>query len=162
MTACQDEGMSEHAVQGIDEVLAASRGLLGVVARSLAPALEDVTVPQFRLIVLVVSLGPTRSGDLADRLAVGPSTLTRNVDRLVAGGWVERRPGTDNRREVRIAATDRGRALVDEVTERRRRELEAIVAGMPEQDRAVAVAGMAAFRRAMGEPAPEEVSAFGG
>ncbi|MFB9665209.1 MarR family transcriptional regulator [Curtobacterium albidum] len=154
--------MSEHAVQGIDEVLAASRGLLGVVARSLAPALEDVTVPQFRLIVLVVSLGPTRSGDLADRLAVGPSTLTRNVDRLVAGGWVERRPGTDNRREVRIAATDRGRALVDEVTERRRRELEAIVAGMPEQDRAVAVAGMAAFRRAMGEPAPEEVSAFGG
>lgn len=162
MTACQDEGMSEHAVQGIDEVLAASRGLLGVVARSLAPALEDVTVPQFRLIVLVVSLGPTRSGDLADRLAVGPSTLTRNVDRLVAGGWVERRPGTDNRREVRIAATDRGRALVDEVTERRRRELEAIVAGMPEQDRAVAVAGMAAFRRAMGEPAPEEVSGFGG
>ncbi|RDH97989.1 DNA-binding MarR family transcriptional regulator [Curtobacterium sp. AG1037] len=162
MTACQDEGMSEHAVQGIDEVLAASRGLLGVVARSLAPALEDVTVPQFRLIVLVVSLGPTRSGDLADRLAVGPSTLTRNVDRLVAGGWVERRPGADNRREVRIAATDRGRALVDEVTERRRRELEAIVAGMPEQDRAVAVAGMAAFRRAMGEPAPEEVSAFGG
>ncbi|MCS5487008.1 MarR family transcriptional regulator [Curtobacterium flaccumfaciens pv. beticola] len=154
--------MTEHAVQGIDEVLAASRGLLGVVARSLAPALEDVTVPQFRLIVLVVSLGPTRSGDLADRLAVGPSTLTRNVDRLVAGGWVERRPGTDNRREVRIAATDRGRALVDEVTERRRRELEAIVAGMPEQDRAVAVAGMAAFRRAMGEPAPEEVSAFGG
>ncbi|MCS6523989.1 MarR family winged helix-turn-helix transcriptional regulator [Curtobacterium citreum] len=154
--------MSEHAVQGIDEVLAASRGLLGVVARSLAPALEDVTVPQFRLIVLVVSLGPTRSGDLADRLAVGPSTLTRNVDRLVAGGWVERRPGADNRREVRIAATDRGRALVDEVTERRRRELEAIVAGMPEQDRVVAVAGMAAFRRAMGEPAPEEVSAFGG
>ncbi|MDK8173622.1 MarR family transcriptional regulator [Curtobacterium citreum] len=154
--------MTEHAVQGIDEVLAASRGLLGVVARSLAPALEDVTVPQFRLIVLVVSLGPTRSGDLADRLAVGPSTLTRNVDRLVAGGWVERRPGADNRREVRIAATDRGRALVDEVTERRRRELEAIVAGMPEQDRAVAVAGMAAFRRAMGEPAPEEVSAFGG
>ena len=162
MTACQDEGMSEHAVQGIDEVLAASRGLLGVVARSLAPALEDVTVPQFRLIVLVVSLGPTRSGDLADRLAVGPSTLTRNVDRLVAGGWVERRPGTDHRREVRIAATDRGRALVDEVTERRRRELEAIVAGMPEQDRAVAVAGMAAFRRAMGEPAPEEVSSLGG
>lgn len=162
MTACQDEGMSEHAVQGIDEVLAASRGLLGVVARSLAPALEDVTVPQFRLIVLVVSLGPTRSGDLADRLAVGPSTLTRNVDRLVAGGWVERRPGAGNRREVRIAATDRGRALVDEVTERRRRELEAIVEGMPEQDRAVAVAGMAAFRRAMGEPAPEEVSAFGG
>ncbi|MGN7192346.1 MarR family winged helix-turn-helix transcriptional regulator [Curtobacterium sp. MCBA15_004] len=154
--------MSEHADQGIDEVLAASRGLLGVVARSLAPALEDVSVPQFRLIVLVATLGPTRAGELAERLAVGPSTLTRNVDRLVTGGWVERRPSADSRREVRIAATERGHALVDEVSARRRTELEAIVAGMPEQDREVAVAGMAAFRRAMGEPTPEEVSAFGG
>jgi len=148
--------------EGVDEVLAASRGLLGVVARSLAPALERVTVPQFRLIVLVTALGPTRSGDLAERIAVGPSTLTRNVDRLVAGGWVERRTGTDSRREVLVAATERGRALVDEVTERRRRELAELVTRVPESDRPTVVAGMAALRRAMDEPAPEEVSAFGG
>lgn len=154
--------MGEGPDHGIDEVLAASRGLLGVVARSLAPALESVTVPQFRLIVLVATLGPTRAGDLAERLAVGPSTLTRNVDRLVSGGWVERRPASDNRREVLVAPTDRGRALVAEVTDRRRRELEEIVARVPEADRAVVTAGMAALRRAMDEPSPEEVSAFGG
>jgi DNA-binding MarR family transcriptional regulator len=154
--------MGERPDHGIDEVLAASRGLLGVVARSLAPALESVTVPQFRLIVLVVSLGPTRAGVLADRLAVGPSTLTRNVDRLVAGGWVERRASSDNRREVLVAPTERGRALVAEVTDRRRRELEEIIERVPVADRAVVTAGMAALRRAMGEPSPEEVSAFGG
>lgn len=154
--------MADTAPQGIDELLAASRGLLGVVARSLAPALEDVTVPQFRLIVLVVTLGPTRSGDLAERLAVGPSTLTRNVDRLVSGGWVERRPGEESRREVLIAATPRGSALVDEVTARRRRELEDVLQRVPAADRAAAVAGMAALRRAMNEPLPEEISAFGG
>lgn len=154
--------MAETVPEGTDELLAASRGLLGVVARSLAPALEDVTVPQFRLIVLVVTLGPTRSGDLAERLAVGPSTLTRNVDRLVAGGWVERRPGEESRREVLIASTDRGRALVDEVTERRRRELATILSHVPEHERASVVEGMAALRRAMGEPLPEEISAFGG
>lgn len=146
---------------GIEEVFAVSRGLLGVVARSLAPALEDVTVPQFRLIVLVTTLGPTRSGDLADRLAVGPSTLTRNVDRLVRGGWVERRPGEDSRREVLVAATARGRALVDEVSERRRAEIAEVVARVPEDERAAVVAAMAALRRAMDEPLPEEVSAFG-
>lgn len=146
----------------LDEVLAASRGLLGVVARSLTTALEHVTVPQFRLIVLVSTLGPTRAGDLADRLAVEPSTLTRNVDRLVAGGWVERRPGSTNRREVLVAATDRGRALVDEVSERRRRELAEVLERVPEADRAVVVAGMRALRTAMDEPLPEEVSAFGG
>lgn len=154
--------MSDAAPEGIDELLAASRGLLGVVARSLAPALEDVTVPQFRLIVLVVTLGPTRSGDLAERLAVGPSTLTRNVDRLVSGGWVERRPGEESRREVLIAATERGHVLVDEVTARRRQELAEVLARVPAEQRAAAVAGMAALRRAMNEPLPEEISAFGG
>ncbi|WP_439689141.1 MarR family winged helix-turn-helix transcriptional regulator [Curtobacterium sp. SP.BCp] len=146
----------------IDEVLAASRGLLGIVARSLAPALEHVTVPQFRLIVLVTTLGPTRAGDLAERLAVEPSTLTRNVDRLVAGGWVERRPGAANRREVLVAATDRGRALVDEVSARRSRELAEVLERVPEAERPAVVAGMRALRTAMDEPLPEEVSAFGG
>ncbi|MFJ4296089.1 MULTISPECIES: MarR family winged helix-turn-helix transcriptional regulator [unclassified Curtobacterium] len=146
----------------IDEVLAASRGLLGIVARSLTPALEHVTVPQFRLIVLVTTLGPTRAGDLAERLAVEPSTLTRNVDRLVAGGWVERRPGAANRREVLVAATDRGRALVDEVSARRSRELAEVLERVPEAERPAVVAGMRALRTAMDEPLPEEVSAFGG
>ncbi|PCN48619.1 MarR family transcriptional regulator [Curtobacterium sp. 'Ferrero'] len=145
-----------------DELLAASRGLLGVVARSLTAALEHVTVPQFRLIVLVTTLGPTRSGDLAERLAVGPSTLTRNVDRLVSGGWVERRTGEDNRREVLIAPTEAGRSLVAEVTERRTRELETVLARVPEPQRAVVVEGMRALRTAMDEPLPEEISAFGG
>lgn len=154
--------MADAAPDGTDELLAASRGLLGVIARSLAPALEEVTVPQFRLIVLVATLGPTRSGDLAERLAVGPSTLTRNVDRLVSGAWVERRPGAENRREVLIAATDRGRALVDEVSAHRRQELVAVLDRIPSADRAVVVAGMAALRRAMNEPLPEEISVFGG
>ncbi|WP_144765784.1 MarR family winged helix-turn-helix transcriptional regulator [Curtobacterium sp. 9128] len=154
--------MTDSVPEGTDELLAASRGLLGVVARSMAPALEDVTVPQFRLIVLVVTLGPTRSGDLAERLAVGPSTLTRNVDRLVAGGWVERRPGEESRREVLIAATQRGWDLVAEVTERRRQELATVLLRVPEAERAAVVTGMGALRRAMGEPLPEEISGFGG
>lgn len=146
----------------IDEVLAASRGLLGVVARSLSSALEHVTVPQFRLIVLVTTLGPTRAGDLADRLAVDRSTLTRNVDRLVARGWVLRQATEGNRREVRIAATDAGRALVDEVSAVRARELAQVLDRVPEGERATVVAGMRALRTAMDEPLPEAISAFGG
>lgn len=147
---------------GIDELLAASRGLLGVVARSLAPALEHVTVPQFRLVVLVTTLGPTRSGDLAERLAVGPSTLTRIVDRLVEDGWVERSPSAESRREVLVGATERGRALVADVMERRRVEIVGLLDAVPEDERAAVVAGAASLRRAMHEPLPEEISAFGG
>ncbi|PZE56997.1 MarR family transcriptional regulator [Curtobacterium sp. MCPF17_047] len=154
--------MSDAPPEGIDELLAASRGLLGVVARSLAPALEDVTVPQFRLIVLVTTLGPTRSGDLAERLAVGPSTLTRNVDRLVADGWVERLPSAESRREVLVGATDQGRALVADVMERRRVEIVGLLASLGEDERATVFAGAAVLRRAMHEPLLEEISGFGG
>lgn len=147
---------------GTDDVLAASRGLLGVVARSMAPALELVSVPQFRLIVLLTTLGPTRSTDLADRLAISSSTLTRNVDRLVAGGWVERRANESSRREVLVVATDQGRELVAEVTARRVQEITELLAGLSDEDRAQAAAGAAVLRRAFDEPLPEEISAFGG
>lgn len=154
--------MAAPGDDGVEQLLGASRGLLGIVARSLAPALEHVTVPQFRLIVLVSALGPSRAGDLAERLAVDASTLTRNVDRLVAGGWVERRSAEGSRREVRVSATAQGRELVAEVTERRRTELEAVLAAVPAGERAAVVAGADALRRAMSEPLPEEISGFGG
>lgn len=147
---------------GVEDLVAASRALLGVVARSLAPALEEVTVPQFRLLVLAGELGPVRSSDLAERLAVGGSTLTRSVDRLVAGGWLERRAGASDRREVLVAATEAGLRLVGEVTDRRRAELARVVARMTPRDRALLARGAAAFHRAADEPLPEELSPFGG
>jgi DNA-binding MarR family transcriptional regulator len=148
--------------EGLDELIGVSRGLLGVVARSLAPALEDVTVPQFRLIVLVTTLGPTRSVDLAERLAVSTSTLSRNLDRLVAGGWVERRPSETSRREVHIAVTDRGVQLVREVTARRTDELRVVLERVPADERATLARAAELLRTAMREPLPEEVSGFGG
>lgn len=154
--------MADHDPEGIEELLGASRGLLGLVARSLAPALEDVTVPQFRLIVIVATLGPTRSRDLAARLAVTTSTLTRNVDRLVAGGWVERRTNATSRREVLVEATDRGLRLVDEVSQRRRAELVDVLERVPAERRAEVVAAAAVLRQVMDEPDPASISAFGG
>ncbi|WP_066514856.1 MarR family winged helix-turn-helix transcriptional regulator [Curtobacterium ammoniigenes] len=147
---------------GLEEVVGASRGLLGVVARSLAPALEDVTVPQLRLIVLAATLGPTRSRDLAERLGVSTSTFTRNVDRLEAGGWVHRRINEESKREVFVEATRQGRELVDDVTARRRAELKTLLDSMPPEDREAAVLGASAMRRALDEPLPEELSRFGG
>lgn len=146
----------------LDDFLAASRGLLGIVARTIAPALVHVTVPQFRLIVLASSLGPIRSSDLAERLAVSTSTLTRNVDRLVAGGWVRRRVNESSRRETLIEVTDQGRVLVHEVMDRRRAELRGVLDGLGDEDRRRVVDGARVLRRALDEPDVEDVSPFGG
>lgn len=134
-------------------VLTASRALVGVVARSLAPVLEQVTVPQFRvLVVLSNAHGPLRHRDLADALGVHSSTFTRTTDRLVAGGWVTRAENPDNRRETLVSLTPTGRALVDQVTEARRAEIRAILQRVPVGDRPAILDGLAAFSAAAGEP----------
>src|SRR5919199_2588475 len=93
----------------VDSALAASRALLAVVARSLTDVLEQLTLPQFRILVVLWEWGPMRSGDVAERVGVHQSTLTRTADRLVAAGLIGRRTSPENRREVIVDLTDAGR-----------------------------------------------------
>ena len=64
---------------------------------------------QYSLLSCVVKLGPLRPGALADRLDMDASTLTRNLQPLVAHGWVALGPGDDARSRL-VSATDAGRA----------------------------------------------------
>jgi DNA-binding MarR family transcriptional regulator len=135
-----------------DATLAASRALLGIVARSVAPALEAVSLPQFRVLVLLSADGPTRVGQLAERVGANPSTFSRSVDRMVAGGWVLRAENPDSRREVLLELTDDGRWLVESVHTRRRREIAAVLEKLTAGDREMLVKALSAFTVAAGEP----------
>src|SRR3954452_9888128 len=99
------------------------RALAGVIAGSLAPALEQVTMPQFRALVLLRALGPTPAGVLAARIGVTASTGTRLVARLVRGGWVERRSEPADRRLITLELSDKGVHLVDQTRLRREQAL---------------------------------------
>ncbi|KFF60255.1 hypothetical protein JF66_05640 [Cryobacterium sp. MLB-32] len=145
-----------------DATLAASRALLGVVARSVVAALDVVTLPQFRVLVVLSTAGPTRMGVVAERMGVIPSTFSRFIDRMVAGGWVARTSSPDSRREVLLDLTPSGRQLVDEVTERRRTGIAEILSAMSvPQQRAVEQA-FEAFAAAAGEtPATVDLLTLG-
>jgi DNA-binding MarR family transcriptional regulator len=65
---------------------------------------------QYALLTHVVKLGPIRPGDLARRLQMDASTLSRNLQPMVAQGWLTVGAG-DDARSRRIDATDAGRAL---------------------------------------------------
>jgi DNA-binding MarR family transcriptional regulator len=142
--------------------LRASRALLGVVARSLAPALERVSFPQFRVLVLLSDGQPKRTGLLAEYLDVHPSTFTRMVDRLVSGGWVERVDFPGNRREVHVGLTASGADLVSEVMRRRRDAVAVIVGSLTPEQRSAVVQGLEILAVAAGEPSPEDLATLGG
>jgi DNA-binding MarR family transcriptional regulator len=144
---------SPKAGQVVDAILHASRVLLAVAVRSLAAVDDDVTLPQYRALVVLASRGPQRPTALAEALAVHPSTITRLCDRLVAKRLVQRAESPTNRREISIRLTAKGRRLVDTVTERRREEIATIVARVPTRERATMVRALHTLGEAAGEPA---------
>ena len=64
---------------------------------------------QYSLLSHVVLLGPIRPSDLARRMRLDASTLTRNLQPLIEKGWLRLGPGQDARSRL-IEATAAGRA----------------------------------------------------
>jgi DNA-binding MarR family transcriptional regulator len=144
----------------VDSVLAASRALVAVAARSLAAAGDEVTLPQYRALVVLAARGPQGTAELAAALAVNPSTATRMCDRLVRKGLVRRHRQAGDRRAVRIALTAAGRDLVAAVSARRREELARLLGALPVAEHEPVIAAFRAFAAAAGE-LPEPGAALG-
>lgn len=134
-----------------DAVLSASRVLVAVAARSLAEHEDEVSISQYRALVLLASRGPQRPVDLAEALSIDPSTATRLCDRLVRKRLITRRRQEADRREVRLDLTPRGRRLVDSVTTRRRLEIEHVLEQVPAGERHGLARAFALFARHAGE-----------
>ena len=144
----RDEGPLEPmSVEDVVEaVLASSRALVAVSARSIAGS-PGVTLPQYRMLV-VLSQNPSNLSKLAAALDVAPSTAMRMVDRLVAAGLVERAVPESNRRETRLALTAAGRRTVNSVTSRRRRDLRSVIKRIPPGQYPALTSAMNAFSEA--------------
>jgi DNA-binding MarR family transcriptional regulator len=159
---CQQFGYSDGADRSnapepvVDALLRASHALVTIAARSLSSVSEDVTLPQFRTLTLLAARGPQTVSAIAEGLDVHASTMTRMCNRLVTRGLVVRTPSATDRREVVITLSTSGRELVDDVTARRRHEVDAIVQRMTPNDRDAVIAALEAFADAAGENKNDE------
>src|SRR5262245_41008965 len=79
----------------------------------------DLTPQQYNALRLLASAHPEmiRTLDLASRLVSRAPDITRLLDKLSQRGLIERNRPANNRRVVRIAITDAGRALLAELGE---------------------------------------------
>ncbi len=144
-----------------DALLLASRALVAVAARSLADS-DDVTLPQFRALVVLSDRGALRVSQLAAVLDIRTSTATRLCDRLVRKGLVTRTASEQDRRSVDVTLTRAGRRLVERVHARRRRDLAQIVERMPSEAQAQSIAVLEAFARAAGDLGIADPFGWGG
>ena len=88
-------GLSE---EHIDAVRLASRVLVAVTAQSLTSVEDRVTLPQFRILVILASRGPQNLRSVAQGLGVIPSAATRLCDKLVSAGLIHRTVDPADRR----------------------------------------------------------------
>ena len=76
----------------------------------------DLTLQQIRAFAFVFAHGQTPISKVADALGIRPNVATGIIQRLVDRGLIERREDPDDRRVRLLTVTDRGLALIDELS----------------------------------------------
>lgn len=94
-----------------------------------------VTLPQFyTLLHLHQSASECKMSDLAEATHQSAASLTGIVDRLLEKQLVERTRHEHDRRQVIVVVTPRGSALIAEIKQARREQMQAALAHLPRQD----------------------------
>ena len=123
----------------------------------------DLTMQQWKALVVVAEKNGATHGQIAKALGVGLSTITGIVDRLVDQGFVERREDPDDRRVTRVLPTPDGARLVNDLLRYRNELLTALLARLDaDQLRTVETAFdylLSASESLAGERTLQEVSA---
>jgi len=98
---------------------------------------NELSIGQMGVLGALSVAGEATLGALAARERVQPPSMTRTVNCLVDGGYVERRGSETDRRQVIVAITDKGRATVKADRARRDAWLAQQLAALAPAERAV-------------------------
>ncbi len=95
--------------------------------------------------------GPLVQKDLAARLRLEKSTVSRLVGLLEGRGWVERHRSPTDGRAFEVSLTEAGRKAADEIAGARRAKFARVLEAIPEEERASVLAAMRTLEEAMNE-----------
>jgi DNA-binding MarR family transcriptional regulator len=112
-----------------------TRALVGLTLQSLQVLDGEVSVPQFRLLLVLSGLGRVPSSRLAAELGMTASSVTRLADRMEAAGLLARGTDPRSRSIVTLEVTPAGIDLVARVVERRHVLLAAVLGRMSAAER---------------------------
>ena len=124
----------------------------------LPAALHDMTMAQFRGLIVLSHDQPLAIGALGDRLSIGLPGASRLVERLVAEQLVERYEDPADRRRALVRLAPRGQAAIDEMQQGRRQtggRLRRALARLPDGELARLREAMAALAEASREEAAD-------
>ena len=95
-----------------------------------------VTVAQAAALEALSGHGPMRLKELGQRLGIAPSTLTRNLERLIEGGLVARQADSRDARAARVRLSAAGKRAALGVAEREQEFAKQVLERIPAEKRA--------------------------
>ena len=114
--------MAKHASISAEDTIAAAcmsvrlrmlnRAVTGIYDDALRPF--GVRSGQLSILVMTAQKGTARPAEVSRELLLDPSTLSRNLERMRAKGWLQDVEGDDGRSQP-FRLTKKGRALLDRV-----------------------------------------------
>jgi DNA-binding MarR family transcriptional regulator len=111
---------------------------------------SGLTLTQLKSLFLITNKGSTNFRKLAKALGVTPSNVTGIVDRLVEQGLVSRTQNPEDRREMTLRATDKGKALVSNLREVGIKHMTHILSVLSLEELSALAQGLSAFIKAAG------------
>lgn len=121
---------------------------------------QGLSTAQWRLLGRVVrEKNPTQTR-LADLLEIEAISISRMVDRLELGGWVERRAHESDRRAKRVVATEKSLAAYSRIMGVAANVFEDALAGVEEEHRKILMSVLVSMvdNLSLGLPAAERIN----
>jgi DNA-binding MarR family transcriptional regulator len=93
--------------------------------------------------------GPLNHGELASRLRLDRSTVTRLVGQLEKRGWIRRKPDTTDRRVVLISLTRKGVQAAGRLAAARATKFDGLLTGIPKAKQAQVLEALSILVRSL-------------
>jgi DNA-binding MarR family transcriptional regulator len=111
----------------------------------------SLSVAQLKSLFFISKEGSTNFRKLAQALRVTPSNVTGIVDHLVEEGLVSRQENPEDRRMLMLQLTDKGKALLASLRERRAEQVWAVLSHLSEEQLSTLLQGFRFLTQAIQE-----------
>ena len=78
---------------------------------------HSLSSAQWRLLVLACKYPSTSQGSFAEKLEIEPISVSRLIDRMVKGGWLQRQDDPKDRRVKLVLPTEKALSVFREITD---------------------------------------------
>ena len=102
----------------------------------------DLTMPQLKVIMLIMYNGQMTVGQLSESLDVSLPNMTGIIDRLQQQGYVARKHSAKDRRVVYIEITEKARSIFKEINQSGIEQIKKIEQGLNENEIEMAKLGL--------------------